>query len=332
MNILVTGGAGYIGSHTCVELLNNGYNVIVIDNFSNSTPDSLNKIEQITGKRPKLYAYDLLDKSKLREVFEENKIYSVIHFAGLKAVGESVAKPLLYYRNNLDSSINLLEVMNEFNVKRIVFSSSATVYGMDNDSPYFEDMKLSAINPYGYTKLAIERIISDLCVSDSDWKAVLLRYFNPIGAHESGLIGDNPNGIPNNLMPYIQNVAIGKLDKLKVFGNDYPTPDGTGCRDYLHVVDLAIGHIKALENIEKFSGAEAINLGTGNATSVLELVHAFEQENKVKIPYEIAPRRDGDSAISFANCDKAFAVLGWKANKNINDMCKDSWNFIKNMN
>lgn len=331
MNILVTGGAGYIGSHTCVELLNNGYNVIVIDNFSNSTPDALNKIEKITGKRPKLYAYDLLDKSKIREVFEENKIDSVIHFAGLKAVGESVAKPLLYYRNNLDSSINLLEVMGEFNVKRIVFSSSATVYGMDNDSPYLEDMKLSAINPYGYTKLAIERIISDLCVSDSDWKAVLLRYFNPIGAHESGLIGDNPNGIPNNLMPYIQNVAIGKLDKLKVFGNDYPTPDGTGCRDYLHVVDLAIGHIKALENIEKFNGAEAINLGTGNATSVLEIVHAFEQENKIKIPYEIAPRRDGDLPIYFANSDKAKTSLNWEAVRDINDMCRDSWNFIKNI-
>ena len=332
MNILVTGGAGYIGSHTCVELIKSGFEVIIVDNFSNSSPDTLEKIEKISGKRPKLYAYDLLDKEKLHEIFEENKIDAVIHFAGLKAVGESVQKPLLYYRNNIEGSINLLEIMSEFKVKRIVFSSSATVYGMDNESPYVEEMKLSATNPYGYTKLMIERIISDTCISDPEWKAILLRYFNPIGAHNSGLIGDNPNGIPNNLMPYIQKVAVGEQKSLKVFGNDYPTADGTGCRDYLHVVDLAVGHIKALENIENFTGAEAINLGTGNATSVLEIISAFEQESGVKIPYEISPRRDGDLPIYFADSNKAKKVLGWEAEHSINDMCRDSWNFIKNNN
>ncbi|NLJ17141.1 MAG: UDP-glucose 4-epimerase GalE [Clostridiales bacterium] len=330
MTILVTGGAGYIGSHTCIELIKDKHNVIIIDNFYNSSPDVIDKIEKITGTRPKLYPISLLDKKNVKKVFEENKIDAVIHFAGLKAVGESVEKPLMYYRENIYGTIVLLEEMKEHEVKKIVFSSSATVYGIENNPPYTEDMKTDAINPYGYTKVMIERIITDVCNSDSQWKAALLRYFNPIGAHESGLIGDNPNGIPNNLMPYIQKVAVGEQKMLKVFGNDYPTPDGTGYRDYLHVVDLAIGHIKALESIDKFDGAVPINLGTGKATSVLELIHAFEKASGVKIPYEIVERRTGDLAVCYADTKKAETLLEWKTKFSIEDMCRDSWNFINN--
>ena len=328
MVILVTGGAGYIGSHTCVELLEKGEELVVVDNFVNSKPDVIEKIKEITKKDFKFYEVDLLDKPKLEKVFEENDIKEVIHFAGLKAVGESVQKPLLYYHNNITGTVTLLEVMKKYNCKKIVFSSSATVYGLPKTVPITEDFPLSTTNPYGSTKLFIEQILKDCCTADKEFAAILLRYFNPIGAHKSGLIGEDPNGIPNNLMPFIARVADGTYKELKVFGNDYDTPDGTGVRDYIHVVDLSIGHIKAIEKIRKMDGVEIYNLGTGNGFSVLELVHTFEKVNNVKVNYQIVGRRQGDIAVCYANCDKALKELGWKCERNIEDMCRDTWNFI----
>ena len=328
MVILVTGGAGYIGSHTCVELLEKGEQIVIVDNFCNSKPDVLAKIKEITKKDFKFYEVDLLDREKLEKVFQENDIKEVIHFAGLKAVGESVQKPIEYYHNNITGTLILLEVMKKYNCKKIVFSSSATVYGLPKTVPIKEDFPLSTTNPYGSTKLFIEQILKDVCVSDKDFAAILLRYFNPIGAHKSGLIGEDPNGIPNNLMPFIARVADGTYPELKVFGNDYDTPDGTGVRDYIHVVDLSLGHIKAIEKIRKMNGVEIYNLGTGNGFSVLELVKTFEKVNNVKVNYKIVGRRAGDIAVCYANCDKALKELGWKCELNIEDMCRDTWNFI----
>lgn len=326
MAVLVTGGAGYIGSHTVVELLKAGYEVVVADNFSNSKPEALRRIAQLAGREPRFYESDLLDGSAVERIFSENEIDSVIHFAGLKAVGESVHKPLEYYENNVGGTVTLCQVMAEAGCKRMVFSSSATVYGMNNPSPLREDMPTGSVtNPYGRTKFMIEGILEDLCVSDPEWSAVLLRYFNPIGAHESGRIGEDPNGIPNNLMPYISQVAIGKLQQLSVFGNDYDTHDGTGVRDYIHVVDLAVGHVKAVDYARKHTGAEAINLGTGTGYSVLDLVNAFERENHVKVPYVIAPRRAGDIATCYSDPSKAERLLGWKAVHDVGDMVRDSW-------
>lgn len=330
MSILVTGGAGYIGSHTVVELLNNDQDVIIVDNFSNSQPAVLDRIQELTGKNFTFYELDLLDKDHLRKVFEENKIDAVIHFAGYKAVGESVAKPLKYYHNNILSTVNLVEVMEEFHVKKIVFSSSATVYGMDNQAPFTEDMPTSATNPYGKTKVFIEHILDDLAFSDREWGVVLLRYFNPIGAHESGRIGEDPNDLPNNLMPYITQVAVGKLDQLAVFGDDYETHDGTGVRDYIHVVDLARGHLSALDYVLTHTGAQAVNLGTGEGYSVLDVVHAFERANEVEIPYKIVDRRPGDIAVGYADASKAKELFGWTATHSLEDMCRDSWNWQKN--
>ncbi len=329
MNILVTGGTGYIGSHTVVELINEGYNVIIIDNLSNSKREVIDYIEEITKVRPKFYEGDCCDKDTLRKIFNENKIDSVIHFAGFKAVGESVQVPLKYYRNNLLSTISLCEVMNEFNCKNIVFSSSATVYGDPKKLPLNEKMELGkTTNPYGTTKMFIERILSDLSISDKDWKVILLRYFNPVGAHESGLIGENPNGTPNNLMPYIMKVAIGELDHLSIFGDDYNTKDGTGVRDYIHVVDLAKGHIKAVEKLVKEGkGKYVYNLGTGTGYSVLDIINSFEKINNVKVNYKIAERRSGDIDSCFADPTKALEELGWKAEKTIDDMCRDAYNF-----
>lgn len=330
MSILVTGGAGYIGSHTCVLLLEAGYDVVVLDNLSNSSAKSIDRVEKITGKKIKFYECDILDRAGMRAIFEQNKIDAVIHFAGLKAVGESVAIPLKYYENNITGTLHLLEVMQEFGVKKMVFSSSATVYGLTDKMPLTEDLPTSANSPYGQTKLMIEQILTDLCVSDKDWSIVLLRYFNPVGAHESGTIGENPKGIPNNLMPYITQVALGKLKELSIFGNDYPTKDGTGVRDYIHVVDLADGHIKALDKIKTQNGVMIYNLGTGIGYSVLDLVKAFEEANGVKVNYKIAPRRPGDVTICYADASKAKTELGWEAKKNIVDMCRDSWNWQKN--
>ena len=329
MKILVTGGTGYIGSHTCVELLNNGYEIVVIDNFSNSKREVVDKIKEITNKDFIFYEGDVNDKELLSRIFKENKIDAVIHFAGFKAVGESVSKPLMYYHNNLESTINLLETMNEFNVKKIVFSSSATVYGKPDSLPIKEDFKLSTTNPYGTTKLMIEMILNDLYKSDNEWSIAILRYFNPIGAHESGLIGENPNDIPNNLMPYIMKVAVGELDHLNIFGNDYDTHDGTGVRDYIHVVDLARGHIKAIEKVLSSTGSDTYNLGTGTGYSVLDIVKAFESANNVKIPYEIVGRRPGDIDACYADPTKSLKLLGFKATKNLEDMCKDSYNFVR---
>lgn len=331
MSILVTGGCGFIGSHTVVELLNSGYEVIIVDNLINSKIEVLDSIKKITGKDVKFYNIDLLDREKLEKVFEENQnIEAVIHFAALKAVGESVEKPIEYYYNNICGTLVLVDTMRKYNVKKIVFSSSATVYGNPETVPIKEDFPKSATNPYGQTKLMIEQILEDIYISDNNWTVILLRYFNPIGAHESGLIGENPNGIPNNLMPYINKVAIGELECLNVFGNDYNTPDGTGVRDYIHVVDLAKGHIKALERANKVTGVEAYNLGTGKGYSVLEIVKNFENVNGVKINYKITDRRAGDIAECYADPSKAEEILNWKAEKNLEDMCKDSWNFIKN--
>lgn len=330
MKILVTGGAGYIGSHTVIELLEKGYEVVIVDNFYNSHPEVLKRIKELSGKDFKFYEIDLLNKNDLKKVFEENKIDSVIHFAGYKAVGESVEKPLMYYHNNLTSTFILCEVMKEYGVKNIVFSSSATVYGLSNISPLKEELPLSTTNPYGTTKLFIEQILRDLYISDNQWSIALLRYFNPIGAHSSGRIGENPNGIPNNLMPFITQVAVGKREKLSVFGNDYDTIDGTGVRDYIHVVDLAKGHIKALEKHMNFKGVEAYNLGTGKGVSVLELVNTFEKVNGVKIHYTISDRRPGDIATCFADSNKAKKDLAWEAEKTLEDMCRDSWNWQKN--
>jgi len=328
--ILVTGGAGYIGSHTCVELLNAGYDVAVLDNLSNSDRKSLERVKQITAKEISFYEGDILDSEILSRIFDENEIDAVIHFAGLKAVGESVEKPLNYYKVNVAGTVELLKAMKRYNVKKMVFSSSATVYGMNNPSPYKEDMPLSATNPYGTTKVFIERILDDLYTSDNDWAIAKLRYFNPIGAHESGMIGENPNGIPNNLMPFITQVAVGKREYLGVFGDDYETHDGTGVRDYIHVVDLAVGHIKALETLEDKKGSEAYNLGTGKGYSVFDIVKAFEKVNHLEIKYEIMPRRPGDIAESYADVTKAEKELNWKAKRGIEDMCRDSWNWQKN--
>lgn len=328
--ILVTGGAGFIGSHTCVELLEEGYGIVVLDNFCNSKPEALNRIKKITGKDFKFYETDLLDYEGTAKVFAENKIDAVIHFAGLKAVGESCAKPVEYYHNNLTGTINLIRAMKEYGCKKIVFSSSATVYGMNNPIPYIETYPTSATNPYGYTKVMIEQILKDTSSADPDWSVSLLRYFNPIGAHASGLIGEDPNGIPNNLMPYIAQVASGKLQCLSVFGNDYDTVDGTGVRDYIHVVDLARGHLCAVKYVLEHKGTEAVNLGTGKGTSVLQLLHAFEKACGKEIPYKIVERRAGDIAEFYANTDKAKSMFGWEAEYGIDKMCEDSWNFTKN--
>lgn len=329
MKILVTGGTGYIGSHTCVELLQKGYEVVVFDNLYNSKIDVVDKIEKITGKKITFYKADMLDKESMRPVFAEHTFDAVIHFAGLKAVGESVEKPLLYYKNNIAGTINLCEMMNEYGCKKIIFSSSATVYGSPETVPITEDFPLSTTNPYGSTKLMLEGILSDLCVPDKEWSVVLLRYFNPIGAHESGLLGESPNGIPNNLMPYIMQVAVGKLPELGVFGNDYDTPDGTGVRDYIHVVDLAKGHVNAVEKVTSANGVNIYNLGTGNGYSVLDIVKAFEAANGVTIPYSIKPRRAGDIATCYANPQKAKDELGWEAKYDLQRMCEDSWRFAK---
>lgn len=330
MKILVTGGVGYIGSHTCVELLNAGDDVIIVDNLANSKMESLKRVEEITGKKLKFYEVDLLNQEKLENVFKENEIDAVIHFAGLKAVGESVSMPLQYYHNNITGTLILCEVMQKFSVKKLVFSSSATVYGMNNVSPLTEDLPLSTTNPYGSTKMMIEYILRDLYASDKDWSIALLRYFNPIGAHESGKIGEDPNGIPNNLMPYITQVAVGKLEKLTIYGDDYDTPDGTGVRDYIHVVDLARGHIKALEKIDTDTGIDAFNLGTGIGYSVLDVVNSFEKATGIKIPYTIAARRPGDIATCFADATKALDELDWKAEYSLEEMCRDSWNWQVN--
>ena len=329
MKILVTGGLGFIGSHTTVELLSAGYEVVIADNLSNSSEKVLDGIEKITGTRPPFYRVDLRDKAGLKAVFDAHKIDAVIHFAGLKAVGESCRMPLEYYDNNLTGSLVLCEVMREAGCKTLVFSSSATVYGNNNPVPFREDMPTSATNPYGWTKRMLEQIFFDLAAAEKDWSIVLLRYFNPIGAHPSGIIGENPNGIPNNLFPYIAQVAVGKLPCLSVFGNDYNTPDGTGVRDYIHVVDLAGGHLKALEYAFAHKGAEAINLGTSHGTSVLELVAAFEKASGVKISYQIAPRRDGDIASCYADTAKAEKLLGWRAQYGIEEMCRDGWNYMQ---
>ena len=331
MNVLVTGGAGYIGSHTEVELLNAGHEAVMVDALSNARADVVDRIETITGKRPAFYALDCKDKEGLNAVFAAHKIDAVIHFAAFKAVGESVRKPLQYYRNNLDSTLNLLEVMEAHGCRKLVFSSSATVYGPENPYPYKEEMPaILSTSPYGWTKVMIERILTDYVTAQPDFCAVLLRYFNPIGGHESGLLGDDPNGIPNNLMPYIARVAAGQLEKLTIFGGDYDTPDGTCRRDYLHVVDLAVGHLKALEFAKGHEGVEAFNLGTGNGVSVLELVTAFETANDMKLPYVIGPRRDGDLPEFWADAQKAKTVLGWEAVHSVEDMCRSAWNFAKN--
>ena len=328
MEILVTGAAGFIGSHTCVELINSGYDIVGIDNFINSKPEALDNIEKITGKRIAFYEGDVCDESLLRKIMTEHKVAAAIHFAGLKAVGESVEKPLMYYQNNLLSTIVLAKVMNDFGCKKIIFSSSATVYGTPHAVPMTEEFPVGGTtNPYGTTKLMCERILSDLQYAEKDWSVCLLRYFNPIGAHESGLIGEEPNGIPNNLMPYIVKVASKQLPQLSVFGNDYPTHDGTGVRDYIHVVDLAKGHVCALKKILGESGVLIYNLGTGIGYSVLDLVETFKKVNNIDVPYVFAPRRAGDIPECYANADKAFKELGWRAEKNVEDMCRDSWNY-----
>lgn len=324
--VLVTGGAGFIGSHTSVELLNAGYDIIILDNFVNSKPESLKRIKELTGKDFKFYQADIRDEEAMTKVFAENKIDAVIHFAGLKSVPQSVKEPLNYYDNNIAGTVCLCRVMDKAGCKKLVFSSSATVYGSKNPSPLREDMPTGGTtNPYGTTKYFIEQILQDLCVSDSEWGVSILRYFNPIGAHKSGRIGEDPNGIPGNLMPYITQVAVGKLECLNVCGNDYPTPDGTGVRDYIHVVDLALGHIKALDRLLKVKGCEVYNLGTGKGYSVLDVVKAFEKASGIKINYRIAPRRAGDVACCYADATKAKEVLGWQAQYDIDDMCADSW-------
>lgn len=331
MAILVTGGAGYIGSHTVVELLNAGYEVIIVDNLSNSDKEVLTRIEDITGKKAKFYEADILDESALNEIFDKEDIDSCIHFAGLKAVGESVEKPWLYYNNNISGSLVLFKVMAEHNVKNIVFSSSATVYGTPAEIPITEKCPKGEItNPYGQTKSMLEQILTDIQKADKEWNVILLRYFNPIGAHKSGKIGENPNGIPNNLMPYITQVAVGRLKCLGVFGNDYDTPDGTGVRDYIHVVDLACGHVKAIEKLTDNPGLCIYNLGTGKGCSVLEMIQNFEAASGQNIPYEIKPRRAGDIAQCYADCSKAFEELGWKAKYGIREMCEDSWRWQYN--
>ena len=333
MAILITGGAGYIGSHTCVELLNAGYEIVVLDNFMNSKPEAIKRITEITCTSFKFYNIDLLDENSLDEVFLENNIEAVIHFAGLKAVGESVYLPLHYFYNNITSTLILCKIMKKYNVKKLVFSSSATVYGTPERFPISEDSPLGALNPYGRTKLMIEEMLQDLYVSDHNWSISILRYFNPIGAHESGLIGEDPNGVPNNLMPYISQVAIGKQKELNIFGNQYPTKDGTGVRDYIHVVDLALGHLKALETITYSTGIDVYNLGTGKGYSVLEMISAFEKASGKKIPYKIVEPRPGDIAVCYADSVKAKRELGWIAKKGINEMCEDAWRWqLRNPN
>ncbi|WP_077706351.1 UDP-glucose 4-epimerase GalE [Virgibacillus dokdonensis] len=333
MTVLVTGGAGYIGSHAIIELLQNGYNVVALDNLSNSDKESIKKVKEITGKNFSFYQYDLLDYGKMRSLFEKYNFDSVIHFAGLKAVGESVELPIDYYYNNVSGTINLCRVMDEFEVTKLVFSSSATVYGDPKTVPIYETFPTSATNPYGRTKLIIEEILKDLSYSNMKWSIAILRYFNPIGAHHSGRIGENPKGEPNNLMPYITQVAVGKREKLKIFGNDYNTHDGTGVRDYIHVVDLVKGHLKALEYINKNTGVEIFNLGTGKGYSVLDLVKTFSKVTSKSIPYEIVERRAGDIAVCYANSDKAREVLDWSAVKKLEDMCKDAWKWqVENPN
>lgn len=331
MSILVTGGAGYIGSHTVVELQNAGYEVVVIDNLCNSSEKVIERVENITGKKITFYKVDIRDREGLNDVFAKEEIDSCIHFAGLKAVGESVSKPLEYYDNNISGTLNLLDVMRSHNVKNIVFSSSATVYGNPAFVPITEECpKGQCTNPYGWTKSMLEQILTDLQYADKEWNVILLRYFNPIGAHESGTIGENPNGIPNNLMPYITQVAVGKLKELGVFGNDYDTPDGTGVRDYIHVVDLAIGHVKAIEKIKENPGLKIYNLGTGHGYSVLDIVKNFEEASGVKIPYVIKPRRAGDIAACYSDASKAKEELGWTAERDLHKMCEDSWRWQKN--
>jgi len=331
MQVLVTGGTGFIGSHTAVELIKSGHQVVLIDNLVNSKIEVLDKIKTISGVKPQFYLVDMVDKAALEKVFKQHHFDSVIHFAGLKAVGESVFKPLEYYRNNLDSTLSLLELMLEYKVKNIIFSSSATVYGVPPHVPLSEDDPIGGTtNPYGTTKLVIEFILKDFCLAHPEYKAIALRYFNPVGAHPSGLIGEDPQGIPNNLMPYVSKVAAGKLKSLSVYGDDYATSDGTGVRDYIHVVDLAVGHVLALENIDKMSGYESINLGTGKGTSVLELVHAYEKANHLSIPYEIKPRRAGDVDENYASVSKAQRLLGFKARYTIEDACKHAFEYEKN--
>ena len=334
MNVLLAGGAGYIGSHTCVELIEAGHSVIIADNFANSCPEAVRRVEEITGKKIPLYEADVCDSAAVDKIFSENKIDAVIHFAGLKAVGESVEKPLMYYRNNIDSTLTLLEVMKKYRVNNFIFSSSATVYGVPKTVPLVETMLTgSPTNPYGWTKLMMEQILTDTAHANPEMSIVILRYFNPIGAHKSGRIGEDPNGIPNNLMPYITQVAAGRLPCLGVFGDDYPTRDGTGVRDYIHVVDLAKGHVKAIDYSGAHKGVEIVNLGTGTGYSVLEIVKAFEKVNNLTISYEIKPRRAGDVAECYADAGKAERVLGWKAEKNLEDMCYDAWNWqSKNVN
>ncbi|HHO77203.1 MAG TPA: UDP-glucose 4-epimerase GalE [Deltaproteobacteria bacterium] len=325
MNILVTGGAGYIGSHTCIELLDAGYGVVVVDNLSNSKFESLKRVQELTGKTVEFHEVDLLEKSSIKSIFQRHTIDAVIHFAGLKAVGESVTIPLSYYHNNITGTLNLCEVMLDQGVKNLVFSSSATVYGDPHSVPIKEDFPLGATNPYGRTKLMIEEILRDLYVSDKDWNIALLRYFNPVGAHTSGRIGEDPNDIPNNLMPFISQVAVGKLPELRVFGNDYPTKDGTGVRDYIHVVDLAQGHISALERLRAHPGVVTYNLGTGHGYSVLDMIKAFEEASGRKVSYKIVARRPGDIASCYADPSKAHDELNWTAKKGIAEMCADAW-------
>ncbi|MFJ8219402.1 UDP-glucose 4-epimerase GalE [Bacillus cereus] len=330
MAILITGGAGYIGSHTCIELLNNNYKIIVVDNLSNSSIESLNRVKEITGKQFEFYKESVLNREKMNEIFWENNIEAVIHFAGFKAVGESTAIPITYYYNNIISTIILCDVMQKHHVKKFIFSSSATVYGVPKTSPITEEFPLSVTNPYGQTKLMIEQIMRDVAKADDEWSIALLRYFNPFGAHKSGRIGEDPNGIPNNLMPYVTQVAVGKLKELNIFGNDYPTKDGTGVRDYIHVVDLAKGHVKALKKVLETKGIEAYNLGTGKGYSVLEMVKAFEKVSGKKIPYKVIGRRPGDVAICFADVSKAKRELGWEAEYGLEEMCVDSWRWQVN--
>ena len=333
MTILVTGGCGYLGSHTCVELLNAGYKAVVLDNLSNSSEEALNRVMEITGKPITFYKADLLDKEALRNLFIKEAPHAVIHFAGLKAVGESVSIPLRYYSNNLTGTLHLCQAMSEFNVRKLVFSSSATVYGNPDHVPVREDAPLQPTNPYGRTKLMIEDLLRDLHASDPTWHIALLRYFNPVGAHASGRIGEEPRGVPSNLVPYLSRVALGKLPQLQIFGGDYPTPDGTGIRDYVHVTDLAVGHIKALEKLESHQGIEAYNLGTGRGLSVLDMIRAFEQASGRRITYNVTGRRSGDSAVSYANADKALRELNWKAERTLAQMCESAWKWqINNPN
>lgn len=330
MAILVTGGAGYIGSHTCIELLNAGEDIVVMDNFYNSKPRAIEQIKEISGRDFPFYEADMCNDAEMEKIFAENDIEAVIHFAGYKAVGESVREPLMYFTNNLGGTFTLLNTMKKHGCKKLIFSSSATVYGIPETVPVKEDFPLSAINPYGRTKLMIEDMCRDLCASDSEWSVALLRYFNPIGAHESGKIGEDPNGIPNNLMPIILNVARGKQERLKVFGNDYPTPDGTCVRDYIHVVDLAKGHLAAVKSVREKKGAIPYNLGTGNGYSVLEIIHTFEKVNALTIPFDIVERRAGDAAECYSVPEKAEKELGWRAERGLEQMCRDAWNYAKN--